>query len=133
MPRENQGADKFLRGGGLSFFTSDDINEFKVEAFELLGKAEESLLALDNAGSLKLHSKVILRSFHNIKGAASIIDSDELQSCMHHLESLFIQHSNEDILAKEIVELLLQGIDASRQIIKKVPSPGSCPDTRQDG
>lgn len=98
-------------------FTHEEINEFKEEAFELLGKAEESLLALDKGSRLKPHYDVLLRSFHNIKGAASIIGNEALQHHMHELENLLIRSQNLDTLPKGHFDLFIQGIDAARSVL----------------
>ncbi|MEO5971659.1 MAG: Hpt domain-containing protein, partial [Bdellovibrionia bacterium] len=102
------------------YITSEEMNEFKTESLELINKAEESLIALDNGASLKAHYDTILRAFHNIKGSADIIASVKLQSEMHHLENLMIPYASQDSIPKQQLDLILKGLDAARLTIKEI-------------
>ena len=98
-------------------FTDQEIEEFKTEARELLDQGEKGLLALDGGGTFREHFDAIFRAFHNLKGAAGMMELGALQAHTHELESLFMRFKDADSLPKPYISLFLRGIDASRSIL----------------
>ena len=101
-------------------FSTEELNEFKTEAEDLLDQAENALLALDEDPSLSLglHYDAIFRAFHSIKGAAGMMEMTLLQSHMHQLEHLLTGFKNDKILAKNAIDLFLRGADAARTLME---------------
>lgn len=97
--------------------SDEEINEFKVEAIELLDLAERSLLALDKGEDFTTHYDAIFRAFHSVKGAAGMLNWTPLQHHMHQLENHFQSCKNLLTLSKDRVSYFLKGIDASRSIL----------------
>lgn len=101
----------------MSSFSEEEIEEFKVEALELLESAEKSLLALDDGEDFKTHFDTIFRGFHNLKGAAGMMELNELQAHTHELESILMRFKTADEIPKAHISFFLRGIDAARSIL----------------
>ena len=98
-------------------FSEAEINEFVIEAQELLDTAEKSLLAVDQGESFLSHYDAIFRVYHSVKGAAGMMEMTALQSHMHRLETTFSEKKNDSILSKAYIDLFLKGTDAARDIL----------------
>jgi CheY-like chemotaxis protein len=97
--------------------SEDEVTEFKIEAEELLDQAEQSLLDLDKGGSFQKGYDAIFRAFHSVKGAAGMLNWENLQHHMHQLETHFQNCKGEDTLSKQRVTYFLNGIDGCRKIL----------------
>ncbi len=95
----------------------EEIEEFKIEAEELLDGAESSLLDIDKGGEVSKNYDSIFRAFHSVKGAAGMLNWGTLQHHMRLLENHFQQCKESDTLSKTRVTYFLDGIDASRKIL----------------
>ncbi len=102
----------------MSSSRDQEISEFKTEAMDLLDVAEKSLLALDSGGDFKLHYDSIFRTFHNLKGAAGMMELGELQSHMHELENILVNSKESAVLKKELIDFFLRGVDATKQLLE---------------
>lgn len=99
-------------------FNEQEIEEFKVEALELLEVAEKSLLSLNQGGGFQDAFDATFRSFHNLKGGAGMMDLARLQAHMHELETILMRFKGESQMPEQFVSFFLRGIDASRTIIE---------------
>lgn len=97
--------------------TSQDLNEFKIEAYELLDTAEKSLLALEEGEEFRKHFDAIFRTFHNLKGASAMMDLVDLESHMHQLENILMGFKDRINIPSEYLDLFLRGIDATKTIL----------------
>lgn len=97
--------------------SEEEIEEFKIEAEELLEIAENALLALDRGADFPKNYDAIFRAFHSVKGAAGMLNWSTLQHHMHLLESHFQQCKGDSNLSKARVTYFLDGIDGSRKIL----------------
>ncbi len=94
------------------------LEEFAIEAGELLDEAEEALLKIDKEQDLKKIYDLVFRAFHSLKGSAGMLGFEELQRHMHLLED-YLQKSKEAASHfKSSVDYYLSGIDAARRILK---------------
>jgi len=99
-------------------FSDVEIQEFKTEAEELLDSAEDSLLSVDRGAKLESHYDAIFRVFHSLKGAASMMELQDLQSHMHQLENIFTQFKSKSKVEKFEMDFFLRGVDAARKILQ---------------
>ena len=99
-------------------FTPEDLEEFKVEAFELLDIAEKSLLALDQGADFRTSFDSIFRGFHNLKGAAGMMELGDIQAHTHELETILMTFKNQDTIPSSYINLFLRGIDATRLLLE---------------
>lgn len=98
-------------------FTEQELDEFKIEASELLEVAEKSLLALDAGGDFKSAYDSVFRSMHNLKGASGMMDLHSLQAHTHELETILTQFKDQSEMAKNYITFFLKGIDAAKMIL----------------
>lgn len=98
--------------------TPEEIEEFKVEATELLDDAESKLLALDKGGEFKPCYDAVFRVFHSLKGASGFLGLDQLQHHMHQLESQYQQLKDFGGMSKKQIGYFLKGIDVSRVLLE---------------
>ena len=99
--------------------TSEELNEFRLEAFEILDQAEKSLLSLDGGGDFKGEYDAIFRAFHNLKGSAGMLDLTAVQAHMHQLETVLTQHKEDGKLAQDLVDYFLKGCDEARGLFDR--------------
>lgn len=98
----------------------EDLEEFKSEILELLENAEKALLAFeelpDNQSSDSLYNEVF-RAYHNIKGAAGMLEWKELMEHVHHLENVLMQSKSTSSIPRKYISWFLKGNDATRAIM----------------
>jgi two-component system chemotaxis sensor kinase CheA len=97
--------------------SSEELQEFKTEALELLETAEASLLKLDEGAAFEPEYNAIFRTFHNLKGAAGMMEFIPLQTHMHTLENILTNLKVTGSIPKDYIDLFLRGIDATRSIL----------------
>lgn len=99
---------------------SDEFEEFKIEILEMLDRAEKALLEFDqlpeNQSSNSLYDEVF-RAYHNIKGAAGMMEWNELQHHVHQLENVLMQSKDTASIPKAFIGWFLKGNDAARCIM----------------
>lgn len=98
-------------------FSTEEIEEFKNEAVELLDEAEQHLLSLEKGIEFSEVYNGIFRVFHSLKGGAGMLKLGKLQSHMHQLENHYQQCKNLGSLSTELTSYFLKGIDVARQIL----------------
>ncbi len=102
----------------------DELEEFKIEIKETLERAEKALLEFDqlpdNQCSNSLYDEVF-RAYHNIKGAAGMMEWNELQHHVHQLENVLMQSKKTASIPKPLISWFLKGNDATRAIMAGEP------------
>jgi len=94
------------------------LEEFSIEASELLDEAEGALLKIGQEQDVKKIYDLVFRAFHSLKGSSGMLGFDELQRHMHLVED-YLQKSKGNLdLFKSSVDYYLTGIDAARKILK---------------
>lgn len=98
-------------------FDSGILDEFSLEARELLDDAEDSLLKLKGEENYQEIYNSVFRAFHSLKGSSGMMGFDVLQSHLHLLED-YLQKSKGNIKHfTNSVDYYLSGIDAARKIL----------------
>ena len=109
----------FFRG-----IMSAEIEEFKMEIMETIDRAERALLEFDqlpeNQSSNTLYDEVF-RAYHNIKGAAGMMEWNELQHHVHQLENILMQSKETASIPKHLIGWFLKGNDVTRSIMANEP------------
>lgn len=93
------------------------IEEFRIEALELLEEGEVGLLAIDKGGDFIQHYNGIFRVFHSLKGGAGMLGMEELQRHTHYLENLLEKCKESGQMEKAYVDYFLRGVDAARSLL----------------
>jgi len=98
----------------------DELDEFKIEILETLDRAEQALLAFDqlpdDQSAGELYDEVF-RAYHNIKGAAGMLEWNELQHHVHQLENVLMQTKATSSIPKKNIGWFLKGNDVTRYIL----------------
>jgi two-component system, chemotaxis family, sensor kinase CheA len=96
------------------------LQSFREETEECLVQMEQLLLALEtNPGDRELVSS-LFRAAHTIKGNASLLEFNALAGFLHDVEDLLdLCRSNSVVLSQEVISILLQTVDAQRQMAKR--------------
>lgn len=93
------------------------LDEFAIEANELLDEAEEALLKVDHEADIKKMYDLVFRTFHSLKGSSGMVGFDELQRHLHLLED-YLQKSKGDFdHFRASADYYLKGVDAARKIL----------------
>jgi FixJ family two-component response regulator len=95
----------------------DEYREFCAECEELLEEAESALLQLESGGDFNSAYNALFRSFHSVKGAASMLEVTELQEHMHQLENLLLESKDKGELNQELISYFLKGVDHGKNLL----------------
>lgn len=101
---------------------SDDRQEFIIEVTELLERAEQALLSLDQNPDHNPRAMYdeVFRSYHNIKGTAGMMEWNQLQHHVHMLENELMKYKESAQIPKTLIGWFLRGNDATRAILSDV-------------
>jgi HPt (histidine-containing phosphotransfer) domain-containing protein len=94
------------------------LEEFSLEAAELLDESEDALLELDKGKDPQECYNLVFRCFHSLKGSAGMMGLDEMQKHMHLIEDRFQSYSDKLPELASTVDYFLMGIDVAREIMK---------------
>lgn len=93
------------------------LEEFSVEALELLSEAEDSLLILESDATDDQAYNSVFRAFHSLKGAAGMMELSEVQKHMHLTEDLFESFKNNRSDLKDKIDFFLQAVDHTKNLL----------------
>lgn len=93
------------------------LEEFKIEADELLNESEEFLLAIENRENFEASFNGVFRAFHSLRGAAGMFEIDDLQAFMHKIETQFESLKSAGEASQNQVDYFLSAVDAARNMI----------------
>lgn len=96
----------------------DILNDFVIEAEELLQDAEDAMMDIENSKDLSTKYKIVFRSLHSLKGGAGMMGLDSLQRHTHLLEDHLSKYQNNLNDLPHVVDFFLKGIDCARSILR---------------
>jgi two-component system chemotaxis sensor kinase CheA len=102
----------------MDFDREKVVAAFLAESEEGLERTEQHLIAAEtDPGNLELLDEMF-RVAHTIKGNASALDFPELAGFAHVMEDLLeVLRKQELAISREVISLLLQGVDALRSLV----------------
>jgi len=116
----------------MSFGEDDDIlQDFLVEAGEILDKLSEQLVDLEQRPDDRNLLNAIFRGFHTVKGGAGFLQLDAMVACCHITENLFdILRNGQRTVTPELMDVVLQALDTvnaqfAQTSAREVPVPAS--------
>ena len=116
----------------MSFDADEEIlQDFLVEAGEILELLSEQLVELENRPSDTDLLNAIFRGFHTVKGGAGFLQLDALVACCHIAENVFdILRKGERQVDSELMDVVLQALDNINSMFAEVrngkePTPAS--------
>ncbi|REG82950.1 chemotaxis protein CheA [Marinomonas pollencensis] len=110
----------------MSFEVDEEIlQDFLVEAGELLEQLSEQLVDLEQNPDDKQLLNAIFRGFHTVKGGAGFLQLTALVDCCHYAESVFdILRNGQRTIDSELMDVVLQALDAVNEMFETVRSGG---------
>ncbi|GGI97326.1 chemotaxis protein CheA [Halopseudomonas pertucinogena] len=106
----------------MSFEADEEIlQDFLVEAGEILELLSEQLVDLENRPSDADLLNAIFRGFHTVKGGAGFLQLDPLVACCHIAENVFdILRKGERQVDAELMDVVLQALDSINGMFAQV-------------
>ena len=106
----------------MSFDADEEIlQDFLVEAGEILELLSEQLVELENRPSDADLLNAIFRGFHTVKGGAGFLQLDALVTCCHIAENVFdILRKGERQVDAELMDVVLQALDTVNSMFAEV-------------
>ncbi|MCE1225711.1 MAG: chemotaxis protein CheA [Geobacteraceae bacterium] len=91
---------------------------FALESVEMLAEMESALLALESTPTVGDDFNRLFRAVHTVKGSASIVSADQVETFCHALEHLLAKVRESELpLTKELLTLSLQCHDHIKALI----------------
>jgi len=106
----------------MSFDMDEDIlQDFLVEAGEILELLQEQLVELENNPQDAALLNAIFRGFHTVKGGAGFLSLTELVDACHGAENVFdILRTGKRSITSELMDTILQSLDAINGMFTEV-------------
>lgn len=108
----------------MGFDLDEDIlQDFLVEAGEILELLQEQLVELENNPDDASLLNAIFRGFHTVKGGAGFLSLTELVDACHGAENVFdILRTGKRRVTSELMDVILQALDAINGMFSNVQS-----------
>jgi two-component system chemotaxis sensor kinase CheA len=108
----------------MSFEVDEDIlQDFLVEAGEILEQLQEQLVDLENNPEDSDLLNAIFRGYHTVKGGAGFLSLGELVDICHGAENVFdIMRNGQRTLTPELMDVILQSTDVVVDMFEQVKS-----------
>ncbi len=108
----------------MSFEVDEDIlQDFLVEAGEILEQLQEQLVDLENNPEDADLLNAIFRGYHTVKGGAGFLSLTELVDICHGAENVFdIMRNGQRTLTPELMDVILQATDVVVDMFENVKS-----------
>src|SRR3954468_10927997 len=104
------------------------LEQFILEARELVNEASDELLALERAPGDQHRIDVVFRTFHTLKGGAAIADLPDMTRLLHVGEDLLSALRDRKVLfTPDIVDALLACVDQIGRWIADLETTGGLP------
>lgn len=106
----------------MGFDLDEDIlQDFLVEAGEILELLQEQLVELENNPDDSSLLNAIFRGFHTVKGGAGFLSLTELVDACHGAENVFdILRTGKRRVTSELMDVILQSLDAINEMFSNV-------------
>ncbi|MBW8190786.1 chemotaxis protein CheA [Neiella marina] len=106
----------------MSFDLDEDIlQDFLVEAAEILELLQEQLVDLENNPEDSDLLNAIFRGFHTVKGGAGFLSLTELVDACHGAENVFdILRNGQRQVTSELMDVILQTLDSINEMFAQV-------------
>ena len=117
----------------MSLDADDEIlQDFLVEAGEILEALSEQLVELENSPNDKDLLNTIFRGFHTVKGGAGFLQLDALVGCCHVAENVFdILRNGQRSVTPELMDVVLRSLDTVNEMFDSVRA-GELPEAASD-
>jgi len=102
------------------------LQDFLVEAFELIEQLDQDLVELETSPEdLELLNR-IFRVAHTVKGASSFLNFDVLTHLTHHMENILNKARHGELkITPDIMDIILESIDLMKALLETIRDTGS--------
>jgi len=101
------------------------IREFLIESHENLARLDQEMVELEKRPQDAALLGSIFRTIHTIKGTCGFLGFGTLEAVTHLAENILNQlRSGERALTPELVSLILEAVDAVKQILERIEHTG---------
>ncbi|SMP15043.1 two-component system, chemotaxis family, sensor kinase CheA [Desulfurobacterium pacificum] len=105
------------------------LEEFLVEAEEILENLDQDLVDLENNPDDKELLNKIFRGMHTLKGGAGFLNLTPIVEIAHRIEDIFNKLRNDEMsLTPEIMDVILEGIDHLKNALQMLKESEELPD-----
>jgi two-component system chemotaxis sensor kinase CheA len=106
----------------MSFEVDEDIlQDFLVEAGEILEQLSEQLVELENNPGDRELLNAIFRGFHTVKGGAGFLAMTELVDACHGAENVFdVLRQGQRRVSPELMDVILQALDTINEMFARI-------------
>lgn len=99
------------------------LQDFITESSEILDELEHDLVELEDRKDDEELINKIFREVHTIKGSSSFLELDKMSTISHHTEDILNRlRKKEMVVTDEIMDILLEYVDAAKSIIAELKS-----------
>ena len=97
------------------------LQDFLVEAGEILEQLSEQLVALEQTPDDRELLNAIFRGFHTVKGGAGFLQLNALVDCCHITENLFdILRNGQRSVTPDLMDVVLQALDSVNEMFSQI-------------
>ncbi len=108
------------------------LNEFLVEAEEILDSLDQDLVELEQNPTDKELLNKIFREMHTLKGGAGFLNLTSIVELAHKLEDIFNKLRNDEMtLDSDKMDIILEGIDTLKNAIERLKDEEEIPDIEE--
>ena len=105
------------------------LDEFLVEASEILESLDQDLVDLENNPEDKELLNKIFRGMHTLKGGAGFLNLTPIVEIAHRIEDIFNKLRNDELkLTPEIMDVILEGIDQLKNALEMLKESSELPE-----
>jgi len=102
------------------------IEDFLIEAFELVEQIDQNLVELENNPEDLELLNAIFRVAHTVKGSSSFLNFDILTKLTHHMEDVLNKARKEELkMTPEVMDVVLESIDDMKALLQEIRDKGS--------
>ena len=108
------------------------LEEFLVEAEEILENLDQDLIDLENNPDDKELLNKIFRGMHTLKGGAGFLNLTSIVEVAHRIEDIFNKLRNDEMeLSPELMDVILEGVDIIKSAIASIKESREIPDLEE--
>ncbi|RUM42807.1 MAG: chemotaxis protein CheA [Desulfurobacterium sp.] len=108
------------------------LEEFLVEAEEILESLDQDLVDLENNPQDKELLNKIFRGMHTLKGGAGFLNLTPIVEIAHRIEDVFNKLRNDELnLTPELMDVILEGIDQLKVALQMLKESEELPDVEE--
>jgi len=108
------------------------LEEFLVEAEEILENLDQDLVDLENNPQDKELLNKIFRGMHTLKGGAGFLNLSTIVEIAHRIEDVFNKLRNDEMeLTPELMDVILEGIDQLKVALQMLKEREELPDIEE--